>query len=57
VRFEILRSTNGRYFWHIKGGNGEVLASSQMYVSKQSAAHAIAVVKVGAPAAPVIDLT
>ena len=57
MRFEILRSQNGGYFWRIKGGNGEIMAASQVYAAKASAVHAIGVVKAQARSAPVIDLT
>jgi len=57
MRFEILRANGGGYFWRIKGGNGEIMASSQVYSAKESAKHAISVVKANAASAAVADLT
>jgi uncharacterized protein YegP (UPF0339 family) len=45
MRFEILKSRNGQFYWHIKSANGQVLAASETYTAKQSAVHAIDVVR------------
>jgi uncharacterized protein YegP (UPF0339 family) len=57
MRFQVLRSSNGLYWWRIKGGNGEIMCSSEGYTTKQSALHAVYVVKTSAAGAPVEDLT
>lgn len=54
MRFSIERSS-GQYFVRLKGNNGEIIATTERYVSKQSAQHAIAVIKAEAPAAPTTD--
>jgi uncharacterized protein YegP (UPF0339 family) len=57
VKFQIRRAQNGEYFWRIVGGNGETMSSSETYPSKESAKHAISVVKANAATARVEDLT
>lgn len=55
--FEVNRSSNGQYYFNIKAGNHETLATSETYVQKASAKHAIEVIKGGAGDAPTIDNT
>jgi uncharacterized protein YegP (UPF0339 family) len=59
LKFEIRKTTSKSqpYYWRIVAGNGQVLASSETYVQKQSCLDAIAVVKKNAAAAPVDDTT
>lgn len=58
MRFVIRKATNSQYYFTISaGGNHEILATSETYVSKASARHAIDVIKGGAGGAQVIDLT
>jgi hypothetical protein len=45
ARFELAMSTNGRYHFNLKAGNGEIILSSQMYASKAGAENGIASVK------------
>jgi uncharacterized protein YegP (UPF0339 family) len=54
--FEIV-SASGGYRARIRGGNHEIMFVSEVYASKSGAQHAIAVVKVHAPDAPVYDRT
>jgi uncharacterized protein YegP (UPF0339 family) len=54
--FEIVTASGG-YRAHIVGGNGEQMFLSEVYTSKQSAEHAIDVVKSGASSAEVKDKT
>lgn len=36
-RIEVKRHPGGKWFWHLKTRNGEILASSEIYSSKQKA--------------------
>lgn len=55
--FDIKKSSNGKYWWRVVGGNSEILCHSQEYESKASAKHAIRVIKDGAASASVYDGT
>jgi uncharacterized protein len=57
MRFIIRKSANNQYYFTISAGNYEVLATSETYVSKASAQHAISVIRGSAGGAQVIDLT
>lgn len=57
MRFVIRKASNNQYYFTISGGNHEVIATSETYVSKSSAQHAISVIKGNATAATVVDLT
>lgn len=56
-KFEIFKGTNGKYYFRLKAGNGEVIAQSEGYSSKQAAQDGIASVKKNAPIAITVDLT
>ena len=51
--FEILQATSGGYFARIRGGNNEIMFSSQVYTTKASARHACEVVKANAASATI----
>lgn len=55
--FAIHRSSNRQYYFTIKGGNHETLATSETYVAKASAQNAINVIARGAATARVVDNT
>jgi len=55
-RFEIFNGKNGQFYFHLKAENGEIIAASQGYTTKQSAEHGIEAIKRIAAAAEVIDL-
>jgi uncharacterized protein YegP (UPF0339 family) len=55
--FALYRSTNGQYYFNIKGGNNETLATSETYTRKQSALDTIDVIKRGAGGADIRDNT
>jgi uncharacterized protein YegP (UPF0339 family) len=60
MHFEVVtkKTTNGtHYHARIKGGNGEIIFSSQNYVAKQSATHACEVVKANAASAKIYEVT
>ncbi|GAA3594432.1 YegP family protein [Flavivirga amylovorans] len=48
-KFEIKNSTNEKFYFNLKAGNGEPILTSQMYASKQGCENGITSVKVYAP--------
>jgi len=44
-KFELNTSSNGKFFFNLKAGNGETILSSEMYESKSGAENGIASVK------------
>ena len=57
-KFEIKKSSNGKFYFNLRSkGNGEVIATSEMYNSKQSCKQGIEAVKRDAPNAEIDDLT
>jgi hypothetical protein len=48
AKYALLKSTNGKFHFNLKAGNGEVILSSQMYEAKASAEDGIASVKTNA---------
>lgn len=55
--FEIVRSPTGQYQWKIRGGNHEIMVSSELMRDKASCSAAIAVVKREATTAQIVDRT
>jgi len=55
--FEIQFNAPDRFRFHLKAANGQIIAVSQSYLSKQSAENGIASVKKNAPLAQIIDQT
>ncbi|MGD0451596.1 MAG: DUF1508 domain-containing protein [Candidatus Bathyarchaeia archaeon] len=55
--FEIQFNAPDRYRFHLKAANGEIIAVSQSYLSKQAAETGISSVKKNAPMAKVVDCT
>jgi hypothetical protein len=55
--FEIQFNAPERFRFYLKAGNGEIIAVSQSYLSKQAAENGIASVKKNAPMAKIIDQT
>ncbi|MEO9512142.1 MAG: YegP family protein [Flavobacteriaceae bacterium] len=57
-KFEIKKSANDKYYFNLRSkGNGEIIATSEMYNSKQACKGGIAAVKRDAPNAEIDDLT
>lgn len=54
-RYERKTSTNGKYYFSLKAGNGQIIGSSEMYESAASRDNGIESVKSNAAAAPVDD--
>ena len=55
-KFEIIKDKSGEYRFHLKAGNGEIIAASQGYESKASAKNGIESIKKNAADAAVVDL-
>ena len=44
--FQVWQSnTNHQWYWHLKAGNNEIVVQSEGYTTKQSALHAVGLVK------------
>ena len=57
AKFEISKDKSGKFRFHLKAANGEIVAASQAYETKANAEKGIEAVKTGASAAQVVDLT
>jgi len=55
--FEIQCDSAGKFRFHLKAANGEIIAASQSYLSRESAENGIASIKRNAPMAKIIDQT
>jgi uncharacterized protein YegP (UPF0339 family)/menaquinone-dependent protoporphyrinogen IX oxidase len=55
--FEIILDTAGKFRFHLKAANGQIIAVSQAYGAKESALTGIASIKTNAPIAKITDLT
>jgi uncharacterized protein YegP (UPF0339 family) len=56
-KFEIIKDKAGKYRFHLKAANGEIIAASQAHDTKASAENGIESVQKNAPDAKVVDLT
>jgi len=56
-KFELFADAAGKTRWRLKAGNGDIIAQSQAYTSKDSAKKGIASVQSTAPGAQTLDLT
>jgi uncharacterized protein YegP (UPF0339 family) len=57
AKFEITTDKSGKYRFHLKAANGEIIAASQAYDTKASAEKGIESIKTNASSATVVDLT
>lgn len=55
--FELKKAENGKFHFNLKAGNGQIVATSQMYASKESALNGIESVRKNAPDAKLEDLS
>jgi len=55
--FEIICDVAGRFRFHLKAANGQIIGVSQSYGTKEAALKGIASIKKNAPAAKIIDQT
>jgi uncharacterized protein YegP (UPF0339 family) len=56
-KFEIFAGIDGKFYFHLKAANGEIIASSQGYTTKQSAENGIDAIKSIAEKSAIVDLT
>jgi uncharacterized protein YegP (UPF0339 family) len=56
-KFVIKKRANGEFMFNLKAGNGEIIATSEGYKSKQGCKDGISSVKENAPDAEVEDLS
>jgi uncharacterized protein len=56
-KFVLEKGSSGKFHFNLHAANGQVIATSQHYESKESALHGIESVKHNAPDAPVEDQT
>lgn len=57
AKFEIYKDRSLEYRWHLKAGNGKIIAdSAESYISEQSALEGINLVKSFAPGAKIYRL-
>lgn len=57
LRFEIFRDVIGQYRWRLISPNGEKIAASEGYISKQNAIHTANRIRLLAQGAKLIDKT
>ena len=57
AKFEITKDHAGKFRFHLKAPNGEIIAASQGYETKANAEKGIESVKTNAACAAVVDLT
>lgn len=57
AKFEIMTDKAGKFRFHLKAANGEIVAASQAYETKASAQKGIDSIKASAADAAVVDLT
>ncbi len=58
AKFEILKTSDGKeFYWHFKSANGETVAVSQTYKTKQACQKGIDAIKSDAKKAAIQDLT
>ncbi len=56
-KFEIFVGSDDKFYFHLKADNGEIIAASQGYTTKQAAEIGIDAIKRIASNASVLDLT
>jgi uncharacterized protein len=56
-KFELFKDHAGKFRFHLKAANGEIIASSQGYNSKAAAENGIKSVRTNAPGAALVDQT
>jgi uncharacterized protein len=57
AEFEIRNTNNGKFFWRFKAHNGEIVACSEVYESKQACEIGVNSIMSSAVFAQVRDLT
>lgn len=54
-RYELKESSNGKFYFNLKAGNGQIVATSSMYASEADRSAIIETLKKDAPKAEVVD--
>jgi uncharacterized protein YegP (UPF0339 family) len=57
MKFEIVKSANGKFFFRIVASNGQTLAHSEQYEAKASAKSACESIQSHAAGATIVDTT
>ncbi|HKI41615.1 MAG: YegP family protein [Mycobacterium sp.] len=57
AKFEISKDKAGKFRFHLKAANGEIIAASQGYETKASAEKGIESIRANASGASVVDLS
>ena len=55
-KFEIYKDAAEKFRWRLKAPNGEIIASSEAYESKDSCKNGVDSVKTNAPKAEIVDM-
>lgn len=55
-KFQVFKGKDGQFYFRLKAANGEVIASSEGYTTKQSCLNGIAAIKSVASSAPIEEL-
>jgi len=55
-KFEIYKDAAEKFRWRLKAPNGEIIASSEAYESKDSCKNGVNSVKINAPKAEIVDM-
>ena len=55
-KFEIYRDAGGKFRWRFKVPNGEIIAFSEAYESKEGCRRAIESIKINVPKAELVDM-
>jgi uncharacterized protein YegP (UPF0339 family) len=56
-KFVLKKGTSGKFHFNLVAGNGQVIATSETYESKESALNGIKSVQTNAPGATIVDET
>lgn len=57
AKFEVFKDKNSKYRFRLKAANGEIIAASESYDSKDSCLNGIESVKKNAPLAEIVELS
>ncbi len=55
-KYQIFKGKDGQFYFRLKAANGEIIASSEGYTTKQSAQNGIEAIRTVAVEAPIEDL-
>ncbi|MGW5384266.1 YegP family protein [Nocardia sp. NPDC003963] len=55
-KFELFTDASDKFRWRLKAGNGETIAQSQAYATRDAAKKGIASVQTNAPSAAIVEV-